>query len=474
MTEANSSGSWQTCLFIPGMCDFVAGDGVGGTEVGVGAAATAAECVALVESAQPDANGATYSNTGGTGCYAEFGMTGPNDSTGWQTCMFPEVLNVCDFVPGDGVGGTETLVGDAASMQECAQLVRDTSTEANGATYSATGGTACYAEFGATSANGSASWITCFFSEVAEDPVALVQGCSWVTGDGVGGSESFAGDAASQAECVSLVVATSTDANGATYSNTGGTQCYAEFGMTGNNDSASWQTCLFIPNFCEYVLGDGIGGTESGVGAAATALECVALVQAAEPTANGATYSATGGTGCYAEFGMTGPNTSTGWQVCQFPESLMGCTYGVGDGVGGTESYVGDASTPADCAALVQSEAPDANGATYSSTGSSTACYAEFGMTGVNGSTSWQTCIFSMEPVCGFVLGDGVGGTEAGVGSAGDAQACAALVMANEPTANGATFSNTGGTGCYAEFGMTGANDSAGWQSCMFDGTVGR
>ena len=65
-------------------------------------------------------------------------------------------------------------------------------------------------------------------------------------------------------------------------------------------------------------------------------------------------------------------------------------------------------------------------------------------------------------------------GTEAGVGSAGDAQACAALVMANEPTANGATFSNTGGTGCYAEFGMTGANDTAGWQSCMFDGTVGR
>merc|ERR1712127_502645 len=103
----------------------------------------------------------------------------------------------------------------------------------------------------------------------------------------------------------------------------------------------------------------------------------------------------------------------------------------------------------------VQSEAPDANGATYSSTGSSTACYAEFGMTGVNGSAAWQTCIFSMEPVCGFVQGDGVGGTEAGVGSAGDAQACAALVIANEPTANGATFSNTGGTGCYAEFGMT-------------------
>jgi len=325
-----------------------------------------------------------------------------------------------------------------------------------------------------TDTNGSASWITCFFTEPAEDPVGLIQGCSWVTGDGVGGSESFVGDASSAAACTALVVSTSTDANGATYSNTGGTQCYAEFGMTGNNDSASWQTCLFIPNFCEYVIGDGVGGSEAGVGQAATAQECVALVQVAQPDANGATYSATGGTGCYAEFGMTGPNTSTAWQVCQFPAALMGCTYGVGDGVGGTESNVGNADTPAACAELVQTTAPDANGATYSATGSSTACYAEFGMTGVNGSTSWQTCIFSMDPVCGFVVGDGVGGSEAGVGSAGDAQACAALVQAAEPTANGATFSNTGGTGCYAEFGMTGANTSNSWQTCMFDGTVGR
>ena len=62
----------------------------------------------------------------------------------------------------------------------------------------------------------------------------------------------------------------------------------------------------------------------------------------------------------------------------------------------------------------------------------------------------------------------GTGGTESGVGAADSPQACAALVQAEAPSANGATFSNQGGTGCYAEFGMTGSNDSNGWQSCLF------
>ena len=105
---------------------------------------------------------------------------------------------------------------------------------------------------------------------------------------------------------------------------------------------------------------------------AATAAECVALVQAAEPTANGATYSLTGGTACYAEFGMTGPNSSTAWQVCMFPASLLGCVFGIGDGTGGSEQYVGAFDTPGECAAAVQDPNGDfsaANGATFSATG---------------------------------------------------------------------------------------------------------
>jgi len=72
-----------------------------------------------------------------------------------------------------------------------------------------------------------------------------------------------------------------------------------------------------------------------------------------------------------------------------------------GDGVGGTESYVGDASDVQECAALVQSTQPRANGATYPAAGGSTRCYAEFGMAGADNSTAWQTCRFPGAPGLG-------------------------------------------------------------------------
>ena len=134
----------------------------------------------------------------------------------------------------------------------------------------------------------------------------------------------------------------------------------------------------------------------------------MALVQATQADANGATYSLTGGTACYAEFGMTGPNSSTAWQTCMFPAALLGCQFGVGDGTGGTETLVGDATSPGECAEMVQAAEPTANGATYSATGG-TACYAEIGMTGLNGSAGWQTCIFDELELCTFTQGDGTG-----------------------------------------------------------------
>jgi hypothetical protein len=274
-----------------------------------------------------------------------------------------------------------------------------------------------------------------------------IMGCAWGTGDGVGGTEAGVGDADSAAQCVSLVLSSQPEANGATYSNTGGTGCYAEFGMTEANTSGSWQTCLFVPGFCDWMPGDGVGGTESFVGTAADVQECTALVQAEAPDANGATYSNTGGTQCYAEFGMNGPNDSTAWQTCMFPAILNLCDFQPGDGVGGTESFVGDAASMQECAQLVIETSTEANGATYSATGG-TQCYAEFGMSDTNGSASWITCFFPVEEsICTYETGDGVGGLEVGVGNAPDAQACAVLVRATYPTAKGATYSNTGGTG---------------------------
>ena len=63
------------------------GDGIGGSEERIGEAPDTMACVDMVTSLRPDANGATYSNTGDTACYAEFGMTESNGNDAWQTCL---------------------------------------------------------------------------------------------------------------------------------------------------------------------------------------------------------------------------------------------------------------------------------------------------------------------------------------------------------------------------------------------------
>ena len=77
-----------------------------------------------------------------------------------------------------------------------------------------------------------------------------------------------------------------------------------------------------VPSTC-YVTGDGIGGTEKGLGIAATREDCVTMVKTREPTANGATFPNKDGQGsCYAEFGMTAVNPTPSWQTCQFDSKL--------------------------------------------------------------------------------------------------------------------------------------------------------
>ena len=105
MTGPNDSTSWHTCLF-PGdmsLCTYVVGDGVGGTEEGLGDANSESECVTMVRQMRPEANGATYSAPGtGTSCYAEFGMTESNGSASWQTCLFDNAQP--DVLCGPGMG----------------------------------------------------------------------------------------------------------------------------------------------------------------------------------------------------------------------------------------------------------------------------------------------------------------------------------------------------------------------------------
>ena len=73
------------------------------------------------------------------------------------------VSDVCYFKAGDGIGGTAIMVDSARSAQACAKTVARLQPSANGATYSASGDGLCYAEFGATGANGNTNWQTCIF-----------------------------------------------------------------------------------------------------------------------------------------------------------------------------------------------------------------------------------------------------------------------------------------------------------------------
>ena len=127
-----------------------------------------------------------------------------------------------------------------------------------------------------------AAWQTCQFIGELD-----VTGCVFGMGDGIGGTETQVGTAASEAECVTLVMTSQPDANGATYQ-VDGEACYAEFGMTGKNGNEGWQSCSFVAGFCDYVIGDGVGGSEQMIGQAASRAECVNMVLAERPFANGA------------------------------------------------------------------------------------------------------------------------------------------------------------------------------------------
>jgi hypothetical protein len=67
------------------------------------------------------------------------------------------------------------------------------------------------------------------------------------------------------------------------------------------------------------------------------------------------------------------------------------CNYVVGDGVGASEISLGSFGSELNCAVAVRNLYPLANGATYGAWG---ACYAEFGMQGINPDTEWRTCLF--------------------------------------------------------------------------------
>ena len=71
----------------------------------------------------------------------------------------------------------------------------------------------------------------------------------------------------------------------------------------------------------------------------------------------------------------------------------------LGDGIGGKEKRVGSVNIYLECVQLVKEKEPTANGATIAVAnlgvnGKKANCYAEFNMTGSNGSASYKSIIF--------------------------------------------------------------------------------
>ena len=185
----------QLIAFVSSATCFVTGDGRGDREKYLGRAPNREECKRMVRAREPAANGATFPNICGScgsgNCYAEFGMNGVHSSSSWQTCLFEgmtvsslrsflsnlrvnfiqvwvsfKISETC-FVTGDGIGGTEELIGAASNREECKRMVRAREPAANGATFPTRNGRGnCYAEFGMTRASSSSSYQTCQFEGI--------------------------------------------------------------------------------------------------------------------------------------------------------------------------------------------------------------------------------------------------------------------------------------------------------------------
>ena len=80
--------------------------------------------------------------------------------------------------------------------------------------------------------------------------------------------------------------------------------------------------------------------------------------------------------------------------IFKFSEEI--CTFVIGDGTGGTEEKIGDTDTEDECADLVRSTKPSANGATWGADWSNRReCYAEYNATGIDDDFIWKTCLFN-------------------------------------------------------------------------------
>jgi len=226
------------------------------------------ECIALVVTYEPTANGATW--IGGEDdrkgeCYAEYGQTGCQNNDVMTNCMITPACPGGKTQSCDG-DGSESKVGVTNTFGECVALVKNTTATANGVTWGEEGEKRgeCYAEEGQTSCKESSEWTNCQIvpectgavtkacDGTCDGKVVLPDGTVTVTNlSGEFCSDTQVGNTDSFAECVALVKLTSPKANGATWGEGGVKrgQCWAEFSQDKCATSSDWTNCIITPAF---------------------------------------------------------------------------------------------------------------------------------------------------------------------------------------------------------------------------------
>ena len=311
--------------------------------------------------------------------------------------------------------------------------------------------------------------------------------CTFSTGDGTGGTEVRVGTAASAQACATLVHQMEPSANGATYSSgpsmTASAECYAEFGMTGDNDSASWQSCMWMEHLpvTNVVTHSTLCSNGNGAGYAPVELTVGTVMYCDRDYTFAVLPAFLVGTTMVQTANSDKNSDATDTAFLCFDVAQESTIYLLYD------SRVTDGLEPSWMTSMMVGQHTDVAEVTdtgmelmevwiYYTSGAETVCLGGNAAPGIGsnylvavGPAIAHTVIGDATlAVCTFTIGDGTGGTEVRVGSSTSAQACATLVQQTEPSANGATYSNSGGAECYAEFGMTGENDSTSWQSCMW------
>ncbi|XP_057313930.1 adhesion G protein-coupled receptor B1-like [Hydractinia symbiolongicarpus] len=359
---------------------------------------------------------------------------GPYTET--RTCNVKECERdiPCKFVTGDGSGGTEVNIGYKDTIQDCIIACADRkkkNPKINGVTIPSkiSGKVNCYCEIGMTGSNGGSSWQTCFMLLPVDGKLSDWSDWSKCSKSCDGGSQQRT--------------------RACSPPKRGGKPCD---GLLVQSRSCHTENCPEFP--CNFVIGDGAGGTEVNIGYKETISDCInacAAKRFENPKINGVTIPSkiTGKVNCYCEIGMTKSNGGSSWRTCKMLLPVDGKLSDWSDWSKCSKSCDGGSQQRTRTCSAPKRGGKPCDGPLVQSR----SCHTE-------------AC---PDVKCSFVKGDGTGGTEINIGYKKTVAECINACVAKRveyPDINGVTIPPAGRVNCYCERRMTGSNGSGSWKTC--------